>query len=139
MFDANSGYHQTVVAESDRWLTSFVCELGQFQWVRTPFGMRNSGTTFVKSIQCALQNLRAFTKSYVDDMAVHSSEWNQHLKDVQLYLNAMRDNGFTLGINKCEFAKPKVKYIGHIIGSGERRVDPGKIKTVQELHNRAKD
>ena len=69
----------------------------------------------------------------VDDMAVHSSERNQHLKDVQLYLNAMRDNGFTLGINKCEFAKPKVKYIGHIIGSGERRVDPGKIKTVQEL------
>jgi hypothetical protein len=133
LFDANSGYHQTVVAESDRWLTSFVCELGQFQWVRTPFGMRNSGTTFVKSIQCSLQNLRAFTKSYVDDMAVHSSEWNQHLKDVQLYLNAMRDNGFTLGINKCEFAKPKVKYIGHIIGSGERRVDPGKIKTVQEL------
>ena len=31
IFDANSGYHQTLVKESDRWLTSFVCELGQFQ------------------------------------------------------------------------------------------------------------
>ena len=30
IFDANSGYHQTIVKESDRWLTSFVCDLGQF-------------------------------------------------------------------------------------------------------------
>jgi len=30
LFDANSGYHQTLVKESDRWLTSFVCNLGQF-------------------------------------------------------------------------------------------------------------
>ena len=34
VFDANSGYHQTLVKESDRWLTSFVCNLGQFQWIR---------------------------------------------------------------------------------------------------------
>ena len=100
LFDANSGYHQTLIRESDRWLSSFVCDLGQFQWLRTPFGMRNSGTTFVRALQNALQHVRSFTKSYVDDMAVHSNSWNQHLFDVERYLNAIRESGFTLGIGK---------------------------------------
>ena len=95
--------------------------------------MRNSGTTFVRAIQIALQNTRPFTKSYVDDMAVHSENWSQQLADIETYLNTMREFGFTLGIKKCEFAKSQVKYVGHIIGSGERRVDPTKIETVRGL------
>jgi len=133
LFDANSGYHQTLVKESDRWLTSFVCDLGQFQWLCTPFGMRNSGTTFVRALQQVLQHIRAFTKSYIDDMAVHSDNWQQHLVDVEVYLNNIKQSGFTLGIKKCEFARPYLKYIGHVIGSGERRVDPAKVETVRGL------
>ena len=134
LFDANSGYHQTLVRESDRWLTSFVCDLGQFQWRRTSFGMRNSGTTFVRALQQVLQHVRAFTKSYIDDMAAHSNSWQQHISDVEAYLKAMKKSGFTLGLKKCEFAKSHLKYVGHIIGSGERRVDPAKVETVRSLN-----
>jgi len=55
------------------------------------------------------------------------------LIDIETYLNTMREFGFTLGIQKCEFAKPQVKYVGHVIGSGERRVDPTKIETIRGL------
>jgi len=126
VFDANSGYHQTLVQESDRWLTSFVCDKGQFQWLRTPFGMRNSGTTFVRALHQVLEPVHYCTKAYIDDMAVHSDNWQQHLVDVRAYLCVMQRAGFTLGIKKCEFAKPQLKYIGHLIGSWERRVDPAK-------------
>ena len=37
LFDVKSGYYQCKVAEQDRWLTSFICDDGQFQWTRTPF------------------------------------------------------------------------------------------------------
>jgi hypothetical protein len=132
-FYANSGSHQTPVKESDRWLTSFVCDLGQFQCLRTPFARRNSGTTFVRAVQLVLQSHRAFVKSYVDGMAVHSDTCSQHLNDVERYLKAIKEAGFTSGIKKCEFAKPYVRYIGHVIGSGERRVDPTKVETVRAL------
>ena len=133
VFDANSGYHQTLVRESDRWLTSFVCSLGQFQWIRTPFGLRNSGNTFVRVLQQVLQPIRSFTKSYVDDMAVYSSDWEAQLLHIDSFLLTMKRAGFTLGISKCNFAKPFVKYIGHLIGSGERRVDPAKVETIRQL------
>jgi len=68
LFDVKSGYHHCKVAEQDRWLTSFICDDGQFQCTRTPFGMRSSGTTFVRAIKQVLQPIQGFTKSFVDDM-----------------------------------------------------------------------
>jgi len=57
-FDATKSYYQTPVREQDRWLTAFVCEFGIFEFTRTPFGMRSSGATFVRTIQRALQPVR---------------------------------------------------------------------------------
>jgi hypothetical protein len=31
------------------------------------------------------------------------------------------------------FCKPQVKYIGHLTGFGERRVDPAKVETICRL------
>ena len=95
--------------------------------------MRNSGTTFVRALQQVLEPVHYCTKAYIDDMDVHSDTWQQHLIDVRAYLLVMQRSGFTLGINKCEFAKPQLKYNGHLIGSGERRVDPAKTDKVQGL------
>jgi len=50
-WDATKGYYQTVVREEDRWLTAFVCEFDLFEFTRTPFGMRSSGSTFVRAMQ----------------------------------------------------------------------------------------
>jgi len=101
---------------SCRWLTSFICNDGQFQWTRTPFGMRSSGTTFVRAVYKVLNNIREYTKSYVDR-----------------YLYKMKSAGFTLGLTKSEFVRPRIKFVGHIIGSGTWSVDPEKFAAVHEL------
>jgi len=108
LFDAKSRYHQYIVEEEDRWLTSFICDEVQFQWNRTPFGIRSSCTTFSTDIKEVLMpiGLREFTKSYVDDMAVHSNEWQSHLYHINRYLSTIQASGLTLGLKKCEFAKP---------------------------------
>ncbi len=67
-------------------------------------------------------------------MAVHSDTWQLHLHHLDAYLRVIADSGFTLGLSKCEFAKPKIKFVGHIIGSGYRAVDPDKVhKAVYNL------
>ena len=133
LLDAKSGYHQCIVNKDDRWLTSFICDEGQFQWTRTPFGMRSSGTTFSTAIKDVLKPVREFTKSYVDDMAVHSMNWQLHLHHIDRYLTTVKASGLTLGLKKSEFAKSEVKFIGHLIGSGQRRVDPEKVSVINDL------
>ena len=34
--------------------------------------------------------------------------------------------------SKCEFAHSRVKYLGHVVGSGELHVDPDKVLAVAD-------
>jgi len=60
--DAKSGYYQTPVHPSHRWLTAFVCDEGLSEFTRTPFGMKSSGATFVCAIQEILKPIKDFTE-----------------------------------------------------------------------------
>ena len=44
-----------------------------------PFGLKDSGNTFVRAMSVILSSLRKFTGSFVDDVAVHSYQWKEHL------------------------------------------------------------
>ena len=107
LFDIKSGYYHCKIAEQDRWLTSFICDDGQFQWTRTPFGMRSSGTTFVRAIKNVLQPIHKFTKSFVDDMVVHTNDWDSHLVAVDRYLAAMKAGGFSLCLKNVSLVNRK--------------------------------
>ena len=132
-WDATKGYYQTPVREEDRWLTAFVCEFGLFEFTRTPFGMRSSGSTFVRAMQQVLRPVRRFTASFVDDMSVYSGTWHNHLDHIERFLQQIRKSGFTLNLKKCNFAASEVLFVGQIIGSGFRRADPGKMTAVQDM------
>jgi len=53
-----------------------------------------------------------------------------HLKR---YLTVIQDAGLVLHIKKTSFAKPEVKFVGPIIGSGKHRPDPDKLSAVTEM------
>jgi len=81
-FNIKSGYYQTLVRADHQWLTAFICDEGLFKWVRTPFGMKWSGSTFVRAIQQILSLLKQFADSYIDDVTVFSDGWRLHLRHV---------------------------------------------------------
>ena len=131
--DAKSGYWQTPVRKDHQWLTAFVYDGGLFEWVRTPFGMKASGSTFVRVIQHILQPLKRFAAAYADDMSVFSDSWPLHLQQLEKFLQAIRGAGLTLNLKKCNFGRSEVKFCGHLVGSGQRRADPDKVASVQYL------
>ena len=135
VYDARSGYHQCPVRKEDQWLTAFVCGSQLYEWTRCPFGMRSSGCTFVRAIKQIIDPLKDFTESYVDELAVYSESWRMHLRHTQEFLSAIRASGLTLNFSKSIFAKPEVKFIGHLVGSGHRRVDPDKISSITGIKN----
>ena len=80
-----------------------------------------------------IQPLKNCADSYVDDTAIFSDEWSQHMKDLESFLQAISHAGMTLNLKKCEFAKGEVRFVGHLIGSGQRRVDPDRIKAIKDM------
>jgi len=132
-FDMKSGYYQTPVRSDHQWLTAFICDEGLFEWVRTPFGMKSSGSTFVRAIQQVLSPLKQFADSYIDDVTVFSDGWRLHLRHVTEFLQRVRECGLTLNIKKCSFAQSEVKFCGQLVGSGQRRADPDKVAAVKDM------
>lgn len=116
VFDCRSAYWSCEVAEEDKWKTAFITHLGVFEWNRVPFGLIDSGRTFVRAIDFVLQPLKTCCEPYVDDISVYSSSWEEHLTDIRKFLQVMRNNQLTLNLSKCEFGKSEIKFIGHIVG-----------------------
>ena len=104
-----------------------------FEFNRAPFGLKCSGNSFVRAIEIILRPIRDFAASFVDDMAVHSNVWDEHLHHLDRFLRTIRDAGVTLSLKKCKWAQPQVKFCGEIIGSGKRYADPEKVKAIHDM------
>jgi len=86
----------------------------------------------VRAVRSVLKPMCHFSESYVDDIGVSSDGWSQHLNHIRQFL-AIIKVGMTLSIEKCEFAKPEVKFVGHSVGSGGCRPDPDRLQGLDKM------
>ncbi|GBM29919.1 Retrovirus-related Pol polyprotein from transposon 17.6 [Araneus ventricosus] len=54
--------------------------------------------------------------------------WNDHLLHVDSVFHKLRAVGLTVNLEKCAFGKNQVKFLGHIVGSGQHSPDPEKAE-----------
>jgi len=55
-----------------------------------------------------IQPLKNCADSYVDDTAVFSDEWSQHMKDLESLLQAISHAGMTLNLKKMSLQRVEV-------------------------------
>ena len=74
-----------------------------------------------------------YANAYIDDTSCYSNTWNDHLKHLDLVLSAFETAGMTLKLKKCKFSWSTLKYIGHVIGSGNIEADQAKIEAIVNM------
>ena len=82
-------------------------------YTKMMFGLLNSGFYFCKMISQVLNGLEEFALPYVDDIAIYSKNWNDHLKHIDIVLTRSRAAGLKVKPSKCVFAQKTVKFLGH--------------------------
>jgi len=96
-FDSKSSYWTIPIKKEHQWLTGFIDGSNRmWEWTRIAFGLRNSGSTFVHMLQNVVFPIREFAANYVDDMAVCSEEWTNHLDHIDKFLSTIKQSGLTL-------------------------------------------
>jgi hypothetical protein len=99
--------------------------------------METAGWFSVRMIQKVFLPIRDFEENFVDDIAAFTEDnWDIHLEHNETLLQTIKKCGLTLTLKKSNFAMSEVKFCGHIVGSGKRRVDPDKAMAVKELKGR---
>lgn len=132
--DCAAGFWQVEVAEADKEKTAFATAEGLFEFVRMPFGLKNSPATWCRLVAkvCAglcYKNLLA----YVDDLVVFSSgSLQDHLNQVATVFDRLSAAGITLKRSKCHFARREVHFLGHKIGTNGVSVAEAKIRAIKQ-------
>lgn len=123
MLDVNSAFWSISLREKDRYKTAFVTQTGHYNWKCLPFGLKTSPAIFQRILRNALKknDLDDFCVNYIDDILIFSRNFGEHLEHLKKSLIAIYREGFRLSLAKCNFAKNKVKYLGHVIENNVTR------------------
>ena len=70
---------------------------------------------------------------FFDDVLLFSEDIEAHKTLLLKVFDILQKNGITVSKRKCSFFKSHIKYLGHIVGDGELRIDPSRIEAIKQL------
>ncbi|XP_068240411.1 uncharacterized protein [Palaemon carinicauda] len=117
-FDLLKGYWQVPLTERAKEISAFVTSEGLYSCNVMPFGMKNASATFQRLMNQVIDKLEGVVV-YIDDLVVYSNSWESHLKNMECLFERLRAAGLVINLNKCDFAKAKIIYLGHEVGHGK--------------------
>jgi hypothetical protein len=59
--------------------------------------------------------LDVFIVVYLDDILVYLKLKGEHVRHVKLVLKRLKKNNLLLKLEKCDFYKQEVKFLGHLV------------------------
>ena len=114
--DSAGAFHAIQVEESSRPLTAFSCPLGQFQFLRLPFGVTNGPSCYSRLVQKALGKLpEKFALAYIDDIIIYSKDVRQHFRHLEDIVRIHAKVGMKLKLRKCRLFESQIKYLGYMV------------------------
>ena len=67
---------------------------------------------------------------YLDDISIFIKSHEEHVRHVKQVLDVLKKEKMFLKMSKCEFGNTSLVYLGHIVGGGELKIDPSKVKVI---------
>ena len=123
--DLAQAFHSIPVREVDREKLSF-CALDKFyQFCRMPFGLTSAPNTWARLVTKVLQDIPK-TKLIVffDDLLIHSPDLKVHIDTIKEVFTLLRKAGLRLNMEKTDWVKTQVKFLGHLISDQGVTVPP---------------
>ena len=113
--DLCSGFLQMKVHPDDTHKLAFSTYQGHYEWLRAPFGLKNSPNSFQRLMQLALAGLQPLQIAcYIDDIIVAStSSVDEHLKKLETVFKCLEKHRLKIKPSKCVF-KSIDKYINKL-------------------------
>ena len=112
--DAASAYWSMPLQEEDKEKTAFSVPRGKYEFNVTPYGLCNAGASYQRMIDVTLAGLPPkLALAYMDDTAVFTRTFKEHLRSLEMVLTCMRASNISLRLKKCVFASASVDFLGY--------------------------
>ncbi|GBG89433.1 hypothetical protein CBR_g49224 [Chara braunii] len=131
--DLKSGYHQIEVDPADQHKTAFKTRDGLYDFTVMPFGLTNAPATFQSLMDKVLdEQIGRFVGVYLDDILIFSKSMEEHLKHLEEVLAILKKTQLHLNLEKSEFGKDSVIYLGHRLSVAGLELEATKIEVIRD-------
>ncbi|CAB0040796.1 unnamed protein product [Trichogramma brassicae] len=130
--DLKAAFLQVPLNKESRKYTAFaVPGSGLWQFLRMPYGLSNSPSTFSRLVDALFgPAYEPHVFAYLDDVIVVTDTFADHLKWLKFALSRLVDAGLQINREKCHFCRPRVLYLGFQLDHEGLRPDPERIQPV---------
>ena len=129
--DLRNAYHQVRVKAGDEWKTAFRCREGHFEYQVCPQGPTNAPAMFQHFMNDILREQLDITAvGLLDDVIIFSEDPADHVSHVREILQILRENKLYAKIEKCEFDKDCMTFVGYMVSTAGIGMDPAKVSSL---------
>lgn len=130
--DLASGFHQVEMDSRSIEKTAFSTETGHYEFLRMPFGLKNSPPTFQRVMNNILRGIHnEICLVYLDDIIIYSTSLIEHVERLREVFNRLRNANFKVQLDKTEFLRKEVAYLGHVVTPQGVKPNPDKILAIK--------
>ena len=138
--DLTSAFWQIALHPDSMEKTTFTTHIGNYQFKRLPFGLKNASFVFQKVLSTVLRLYNTnFLVVYIDDILCYSHSFSEHLNHLSLIFDKLRAANLKLKPSKCDFFCSKIKFLGLIFSHEVISADPAKIEAMATFPSPLKD
>ena len=97
------------------------------------FGLSSAPFTCCKLLDIVLGDMpKECCVHYFDDVILHGKTFDEVLSALDEALSRFQEAGLTLNLAKCQFFKPHVTFLGHVVSRDGMSTDPEKVAKVRD-------
>lgn len=132
--DVEGAFHQIPMHESSKEYTAFSTAFNKYHFNSSPFGLIGSPYTWLRAIHTILNDIMGKgVLVYMDDIIVFSVNLEDHMNILRAVLQRLIRHNIKLKVNKSEFLKGEVAYLGHILSKDGVKADHRKIDCMKQF------
>ncbi|XP_031334049.1 uncharacterized protein K02A2.6-like [Photinus pyralis] len=131
--DLSQAYNQLIVDDQTKSLLAWSTHKGVYLVERLPFGVKTACAIFQKEIDTILKGLKGVC-CFIDDIIITGSTRQEHLQNLEAVLVKLAASGIKVKLDKCEFFKSKINYLGYVIDREGLHKDNAKIQAIKNVN-----
>ncbi len=105
---------------------------GLYKYKRLPFGISSAPAIFQRMMDQAFQGLKGMA-CYLDDIIITGGSEKEHWENLNAVFQRARDYGFRFRMEKCDFYKAQIEYLGHMIDANGIHPSPKKVDAIRKM------
>ena len=132
--DLKWGFHQILLSQESRHITTFVTHRGLYRYKRLMFGVTSAPEKYQQVIRDVLRGCEGVA-NIADDLVVHGKGVEEHDRRLFAVLDRLSEAGLTVNGDKCEFRLTKLKFFGHELSSDGVSPSEEKIAAIRDARS----